>query len=63
MYGELVMGHHLAAHPAVCFKDIFKRDMKHRGTDPGSWEHGSWHHAVHEVVKGEEENKTSETNL
>lgn len=51
MYGEMVLSHHLVVRPTLCFKDVSKRGLKHRGINSGSWEklthdHSDWLHVV-----------------
>ena len=52
IYGRLATGH-----PALPFKEIWKRDFKFTGIDPGSWElitnnHSSWRNTVPEKREG-----------
>lgn len=55
---ELATRHLLTRHSALCFKYVFKRDLKLTDINPGSWEQqaddcSGWHHTVQEVENDE----------
>ena len=65
LYGELAFGRRPAGRPALCYKDVYKRDLKVTDIDTGSWEslaedRGRWRQAVQSGVRrGEEKGETN----
>ena len=59
LYGELATGRRPVGRPALCFKDVCKRDLKLTGIDTGNWEsfaadHNGWCHVVNSGIKSGE---------